>query len=68
MNNNRRNFLDFLGLSYLSIILLPYNLLYSATKKIINPNLSDAQKKIMFSQPNKAPYIVLASFKTTLEY
>ena len=56
MNNNRRNFLDFLGLSYLSIILLPYNLLYSATKKIINPNLSDAQKKIMFNESTEKPY------------
>ena len=45
MKNFRRKFLKLLGLSYLSVVLLPYNLLYSATKKIINPELTEEQKK-----------------------
>jgi len=30
--------------------LLPYKLLYSATKKIINQNLTDEQKEIMLNE------------------
>jgi len=41
----RRKFLELFGLSCLSVILLPYNLLYSATKKIINPDFTGEQKK-----------------------
>ena len=40
MKNHRRKFLKLFGLAYLSVILFPYNLLYSATKKIINPDLT----------------------------
>ena len=46
----RRDFLKFLGSSFLIYLSLPYKLLYSATKKIINPNLSEDQKKIMFNE------------------
>ena len=45
MNKSKREFLVLFGLSYLSVHLLPYKLLYSATKKIINPNLTKEQKK-----------------------
>ena len=44
MNSHRRKFLELFGLSYFSVILMPYNLLYSANKKIINPNLTKEQK------------------------
>ena len=50
MKNFRRKFLKLLGLSYLLTIILPYNLLHAVTKKIINPNLTDEQKKIMFGE------------------
>tara|TARA_X000001036_G_scaffold305832_1_gene284666 strand:+ start:69 stop:215 length:147 start_codon:yes stop_codon:yes gene_type:complete len=45
MKNFRRKFLKLFGLSFLSMITLSYNLLYAATKKIINPNLTEEQKK-----------------------
>ena len=56
MQNDRRNFFKLLGLSFLSSVLLPYRLLYSATKKIINQNLTDEQKDIMFNEATERPY------------
>ena len=56
MKNSKRNFLRLFGLSFLSILLSPYQLLYSATKKIINQNLSDEQKNIMFNEATERPY------------
>ena len=50
MKSSKRQFLKFLGLSYLSIILFPYNLLHAVSKKIINPNLSEKQKQIMLDE------------------
>ena len=46
----KRKFLKLLGFSYLLFLALPYRVLSSATKKIINPNLSKAQKNIMFNE------------------
>ena len=40
----KRNFLKLIGLSCLSFLSLPYKFLYSVTKKIINPELSQSQK------------------------
>jgi len=56
MNSQRRKFLELFGLSYLSVILLPYNLLYSATTKIINPNLTKEQKEIMLYESTERPF------------
>ena len=56
MKHLRRNFFKFFGASFLSIFLLPYKLLYSATKKIINSDLSDKQKSIMFDEATERPY------------
>ena len=56
MKNFRRKFLQLFGLSFLSTIILPYNLLYSAAKKIINPNLTKEQKKIMFNESTERPF------------
>ena len=56
MINKKRNFLKLSGLSFLSLVLLPYRLLYSATKKIINQNLTDEQKNIMFNEATERPY------------
>ena len=56
MKSFRRKFLKLLGFSYLSAIFLPHNFLYSATKKIINPKLTEEQKEIMFGQVTEEPF------------
>ena len=56
MENFKRKFLKLFGLSCLSVVLLPYNLLYSSTKKIINPKLTEEQKKIMFNESTERPF------------
>tara|TARA_A100001015_G_scaffold260038_1_gene304442 strand:+ start:867 stop:1331 length:465 start_codon:yes stop_codon:yes gene_type:complete len=56
MKNFKRNFLKLLGYTYLSTILLPYKFLHSATKKIINPNLTKEQKKILFDESTERPF------------
>jgi peptide-methionine (R)-S-oxide reductase len=56
MKKFKRRFLKLLSLSFLSAIILPYNLLYSAAKKIISPNLTDEQKNIMFKESTERPY------------
>ena len=56
MKNFRRKFIRLLGFSCLSVISLPYTLLYSATKKIINQNLTQEQKNIMFKNHTERPY------------
>ena len=52
----RRNFLKKIGLSFLIFVSLPYKFLYSATKKIINKNLSKQQKDIMFNEGTERPF------------
>ena len=37
-------------------MLFPYNFLSAVTKKIINLNLTDKQKKIMFEEATESPY------------
>ena len=56
MKSFRRNFLKIISLSYLSTLLFPYNFLSAVTKKIINPNFTDKQKKIMFEGATERPY------------
>ena len=56
MKNYRRIFFKLLGFTFLSAVLLPYKLLYSATKKIINPNLTNEQKKIMLDEATERPF------------
>ena len=52
----RRKFFKVLGISFLTFISLPYKFLYSATKKIINKNLSKEQKNIMFNEGTERPF------------
>ena len=52
----RRNFLKLLSFSCVLFLSLPYKLLSSATKKIINPNLSKTQKDIMFNESTERPF------------
>ena len=56
MKNYKRIFLKLFGISFLSTLLLPYKILYSATKKIINQNLTEKQKDIMFNEGTERPY------------
>ena len=51
----RRKILKLLGLSIL-FVSLPYQFLKSATKKLINPDLSKAQKDIMFNEGTERPF------------
>ena len=52
----RRNFLKLLSFSCVLFLSLPYKLLSSATKKIINPKLSKTQKDIMFNESTERPF------------
>ena len=56
MKKFRRKFLRLISLSCFSVFILPYNLLHAAAKKIINSNLSDEQKNIMFNESTERPY------------
>jgi len=56
MKHLRRKFFRLLGLLCVSIVLLPYKLLYSATKKIINLKLSEEQRNIMLNEATERPY------------
>ena len=51
-----RNFLKLLSFSCVLFLSLPYKLLSSATKKIINPKLSKTQKDIMFNESTERPF------------
>ena len=50
---DKRKFLKLLGFSYLLFLALPYRVLSSATKKIINPKLSKTQKNIVTKEKTK---------------
>ena len=54
--NLRRKFLKLFGISALLIFTLPYKILYSATKKVINSQLSKKQKDIMFNEGTEKPF------------
>jgi peptide-methionine (R)-S-oxide reductase len=56
MKGVRRNFLKLLSFTYLLTLLFPYNLLRAVTKKIINPNLTEKQKRIMLEEETERPY------------
>ena len=53
---SRRNIIKIIGLSFLSFISFPYRFLYSATKKIINNELTEKQKEIMFNEGTERPF------------
>ena len=52
----RRTFLKFIGLSLISSLLLPYNLIKAATKTLFNKDLTDEQKNIMFDEGTERPF------------
>ena len=53
---NKRKTLKVLGASLISLIIFPYKYLYSAAKKIINPNLTKEQKDVMFNEGTERPF------------
>ena len=52
----RRKFLKILGFSFFSVLIIPFSILHSATKKIINKNLTNEQKSIMFEEDTERPF------------
>ena len=52
----RRKFLKLFSASVIYFLLLPYKLLYSAAKKIINQNLTKEQKNILFNEGTERPF------------
>ena len=52
----RRSFLKILGLSFISTLFLPYNLIKAATKKLFNEALTEEQKNIMFNEGTERPF------------
>ena len=59
MNKHKKKFLKLFSSSYLLFFLLPYNLLYATTKKIINQNLTKEQKKLCSMNQRKVHSLVL---------
>ena len=56
LNKTRRLFFKLFGITIFSHLLLPYKFLYSATKKIINKNLTAEQKNILFNEGTERPF------------
>ena len=52
----RRKFLKFFTSSFLAYLLLPYKIASSVTKKIINKNLTNQQKNILFNEGTERPF------------
>ena len=52
----KRSFLKILGFSIITFLSLPLNAVLSATKKIINNNLTKKQKEIMFNEGTERPF------------
>ena len=52
----KRSFLKILGFSIITFLSLPLNAVLSATKKIINNNLTEKQKEIMFNEGTERPF------------
>tara|TARA_B110001450_G_scaffold147950_1_gene138309 strand:- start:573 stop:1037 length:465 start_codon:yes stop_codon:yes gene_type:complete len=56
MKQNKRKYLKFLSKAFLITILFPHKLLFAGTKKFINPELTEDQKKIMFREGTEKPF------------
>ena len=56
MKLGKRKFVKIIGFLIFSTILLPFKLLKASEKKIINPNLSEEQKDIMFNESTERPF------------
>ena len=52
----RREFIKILSLSLFSFFLMPYKIIYAASKKIINQNLTEEQKNVLFNNGTERPF------------
>ena len=52
----KRNFIKFIGFSLFLSIFYPLNSLLASAKRMINPNLTNQQKKIMFNEDTERPF------------
>ena len=55
MNLFKRKFIKIIGLSFISTF-FSVNSLFAAAKKIVNSNLSDQQKNVMFNDATERPF------------
>ena len=56
INKTKRLLFKLFGVTIFSHLLLPYKFLYSASKKIINKNLTVEQKNILFNEGTERPF------------
>jgi peptide-methionine (R)-S-oxide reductase len=56
MKKNKRKYLKFISLTFFIGILFPYKIVFSAAKKILNPDLTKEQKNIMFEEGTEKPF------------
>tara|TARA_B100000674_G_C37247210_1_gene648453 strand:+ start:79 stop:540 length:462 start_codon:yes stop_codon:yes gene_type:complete len=56
MKIRKRKFIKFIGFSLFCSIFYPLNSLLASAKKMINPNLTNQQKKIMFNEDTERPF------------
>ena len=52
----RRDLLKIISLSILSVLFYPINILIGASKKVINKDLTEQQKNIMFNEGTERPF------------
>ena len=52
----RRSFLKIIGLTIISSLLLPFTFISAATKKLLNKDLTNEQKNIMFNEGTERPF------------
>ena len=52
----RRDLLKIISLSILSVLFYPINVLIGANKKVINKDLTEQQKNIMFNEGTERPF------------
>ena len=55
MKFSKRKFIKILSFSTMTLF-LPIKVIFAATKKIVNPNLSKEQKNIMFNEGTERPF------------
>ena len=61
----KRNFLKLITYTLISLSAIPFSILYAQnTKKILNKNLSEEQKKIMFEEDTEKPYSSDLNYET----
>ena len=56
MKKQRRKYIKYLSISILSVFFLPYKFLLAVKEKIINQELTEEQKRIMFKEGTERPF------------